>query len=161
MNSLSDARLIRTLYKASRAGVKIQLLVRGICSLRPGVRGISDNIEVVSIVGRFLEHSRVYYFRNGGEEEVYIGSSDLMSRNIDNRVEVLVPVKAPEIIRTICDKVLAVYLADNVKARQMNSAGGYVRRKNGRHPVNSQELLLQKRALAPKKVKHVRSRTQP
>ncbi len=161
MNSLSDPRLIRALYKASRAGVKIQLLVRGICSLRPGVNGISDNIEVVSIVGRFLEHSRVYYFRNGGAEEVYIGSADLMSRNIDNRVEVLVPIKDRDIIRTICDKVLPVYLADNVKARQMNSSGGYVRRKTaGRHPVNSQELLLLKRGVAAKKAKHVRSRTQ-
>jgi len=162
VNSLSDARVIRALYKASRAGVKIQLLVRGICSLRPGVRGISDNIEVVSIVGRFLEHSRVYYFRNGGAEEVYIGSADLMSRNIDNRVEVLVPIKDPDIIRTICDRVLPVYLADNVKARQMISTGTYVRRKTaGRHPVNSQELLLQKRSVAATKAKHVRSRTQP
>jgi polyphosphate kinase len=162
MNSLSDPRLIRALYKASRAGVKIQLLVRGICSLRPGVSGISDNIEVVSVVGRFLEHSRVYYFRNGGAEEVYIGSADLMSRNIDNRVEVLVPIKDPEIIRTICDKVLPVYLADNVKARQMNSSGGYARRKPaGRHAVNSQELLLKQRGVAAKKAKHARSRTQP
>jgi polyphosphate kinase len=160
VNSLSDAKLIRTLYKASRAGVRIQLLVRGICCLRPGVRGISDNIEVVSIVGRFLEHSRVYYFRNGGAEEVYIGSADLMSRNIDNRVEVLTPVKDPDIIRTICDKVLTVYLADNVKARQMTSSGGYPRRKTaGRNPVNSQEVLLQKRAVSAKKVKHAHSRT--
>ncbi|HWC96667.1 MAG TPA: polyphosphate kinase 1 [Candidatus Sulfopaludibacter sp.] len=160
MNSLSDAKLIRMLYKASRAGVRIQLLVRGICCLRPGVRGISDNIEVISIVGRFLEHSRVYYFRNNGAEEVYIGSADLMSRNIDNRVEVLVPVKDPEIIRTICDVVLPVYLADNVKARQMTSTGGYPKRKtNSRTPVNSQEVLLQRRANPPKKVKHVRSRT--
>ena len=155
MNSLSDSKIIRLLYKASRAGVKIQLLVRGICCLRPGLKGVSDNIEVVSIVGRFLEHSRVYYFRNGGAEEVYIGSADLMSRNIDNRVEVLVPVKQPEIIRTILDRVLPVYLADNVKARQMTSSGSYRPRKIGKEPVNAQEVLLQRRAAMAKKEKHV------
>jgi polyphosphate kinase len=155
MNSLSDPKIIRLLYKASRAGVKIQLLVRGICCLRPGLKGVSENIEVISIVGRFLEHSRVYYFRNGGEEEVYIGSADLMSRNIDNRVEVLVPVKQPEIIRTICDRILPVYLADNVKARQMTSTGAYRPRKIGKEPVNAQEVLLQRRAAMAKKEKHV------
>jgi polyphosphate kinase len=155
MNSLSDSKIIRLLYKASRAGVKIQLLVRGICCLRPGLKGVSDNIEVVSIVGRFLEHSRVYYFRNGGAEEVYIGSADLMSRNIDNRVEVLVPVKQPEIIRTILDRVLPVYLADNVKARQMTSSGSYRPRKIGKEPLNAQEVLLQRRAAMAKKEKHV------
>ena len=162
MNSLSDPKLIRTLYKASRTGVKIQLLVRGICSIRPGVSGISENIEVTSIVGRFLEHSRVYYFHNGGAEEVYIGSSDLMARNIDTRVEVLVPVKDPDIIRTICDEILPVYLADNVKARQMNSSGVYTRVKSGsKQPVNSQEMLLRRRVPHKKKVKHARTRTQP
>jgi polyphosphate kinase len=155
VNSLSDPKLIRLLYKASRAGVKIQLLVRGICCLRPGLKGVSENIEVISIVGRFLEHSRVYYFRNGGEEEVYIGSADLMSRNIDNRVEVLVPVKQPEIIRTICDRILPVYLADNVKARQMTSSGAYRSRKLGKEPVNAQEVLLHRRAALTKKEKHV------
>jgi polyphosphate kinase len=155
MNSLSDSKIIRLLYKASRAGLKIQLLVRGICCLRPGLKGVSDNIEVVSIVGRFLEHSRVYYFRNGGAEEVYIGSADLMSRNIDNRVEVLVPVKQPEIIRTILDRVLPVYLADNVKARQMTSSGSYRPRKIGKEPLNAQEVLLQRRAAMAKKEKHV------
>jgi polyphosphate kinase len=161
INSLSDAKFIRLLYKASRAGVKIQLLVRGICCLRPGIRGISDNIEVISIVGRFLEHSRVYYFRNSGAEEVYIGSADLMSRNIDTRVEVLVPVNDPDIIRTICDRALPVYLADNVKGRQMTSTGAYLRRKTpARNPVDSQEVLLQRRSIGTKKVKHARSRTQ-
>jgi polyphosphate kinase len=161
MNSLSDAKLIRALYRASHAGVKIQLLVRGICCLRPGVPGVSDHIQVISIVGRFLEHSRVYYFRNGSDEQVYMGSADMMSRNIDNRVEVLTPVEDPEIIRTILDRVLPVYLADNVKARQMNSNGTYTRGKTGKRPINAQEILLQKRVAAKKKSRPVRSRTQP
>ena len=151
MNSLVDPKLIRSLYRASRAGVKIQLLVRGICCLRPGVPGVSENIEVTSIVGRFLEHSRVYYFRNGGEEEVYIGSADLMPRNIDHRVEVLVPMRDARIIRTIRDDVLAVYLADNVKARHMQPDGTYTRKKaSGKHAVCAQEKLLRRRGRAPK-----------
>ena len=105
VNSLAERETIRLLYEASRAGVKIQLLVRGICCLRPGVPGVSENIEVTSIVGRFLEHSRVYYFHNGGEEEIYIGSADLMSRNIDHRVEVLAPIRDPGLVRSIRDGV--------------------------------------------------------
>jgi polyphosphate kinase len=143
MNALVDQRMIRALYRASAAGVKIQLLVRGICCLRPGLPGISENIEVISIVGRFLEHSRIYYFRNGGEEEVYIGSADLMPRNIDHRVEVLVPIRDPEMIRCLRDDVLATYLADNVKARQMQPSGSYVRRRpEGASAINAQEVLL-------------------
>jgi polyphosphate kinase len=154
MNSLADPKLIRVLYKASRAGVKIQLLVRGICCLRPGVPGVSDNIEVISIVGRFLEHSRVYYFRNDGDEEVYIGSSDLMSRNIDHRVELLAPIRDPDIIRQLKDGVLELFLSDNVKARQMQPNGTYVLRKtgDGRHPLNAQEKLIRKRAKHRSKV---------
>jgi len=160
MNSLVDSKLIRTLYKASRAGVKIDLLVRGICCLRPGVAGVSDNIQVISVVGRFLEHSRIYYFRNAGEEEVYIGSADLMPRNIDHRVEVLAPVRDPAMIRRLCDQVLAAYLKDNVKARQMNSNGVYSRKRpaHGRARVNVQELLIARRV--PKK-KPVHARQKP
>jgi len=160
MNSLVDSKLIRTLYKASRAGVKIDLLVRGICCLRPGVAGVSDNIQVISVVGRFLEHSRIYYFRNGGEEEVYIGSADLMPRNIDHRVEVLAPVRGPAMIRRLCDQVLAAYLKDNVKARQMNSSGVYSRKKpaHGRARVNVQELLIARRAPKKKKPEHARQK---
>jgi polyphosphate kinase len=148
VNSLADPRLIRSLYKASREGVKIQLLVRGICCLRPGVAGVSENIEVLSVVGRFLEHSRVYYFHNGGEEEVFIGSADLMPRNIDHRVEVLVPILDPALVRNICDDVLSVYLADNVKARHMQSSGTYTRKRavDARRKVDSQDRLLQRRA---------------
>src|SRR5205085_12017107 len=128
MNAMVDVQLIRALYRASRAGVKVQLIVRGICCLRPGVPGVSDNIEVISIVGRFLEHSRIYYFRNGGEEEIYIGSADLMPRNIDQRVEVLFPLEGEKLIRRVRDEILAVYLSDTAKARQMQSGGTYVRR---------------------------------
>ena len=147
VNSLAEPEIIRLLYEASRAGVRIQLLVRGICCLRPGVPQVSENIEVTSIVGRFLEHSRVYYFHNGGEEEIYIGSADLMSRNIDHRVEVLAPIRDPGLVRSIRDGVLKTYLADNVKARQMNAAGNYTRKKpaGGKAPVNSQECLLERR----------------
>jgi polyphosphate kinase len=146
MNALVDPPIIRALYRASRAGVKIRLLVRGICCLRPGLKGVSENIEVVSIVGRFLEHSRVYYFHNNGEEEIYIGSADLMPRNIDHRVEVLVPISDPAIVRRLTDDVLSAYWADNVKARQMQSTGAYALRKSGdqRKAVNVQEYLLRK-----------------
>ena len=157
MNSLVDPKLIRSLYKASRAGVKVDLLVRGICCLRPGLAGISENIQVTSIVGRFLEHSRIYYFDNGGEEEVYIGSADLMPRNIDQRVEVLVPVRDPAMIHRLRE-VLAAYLKDNVKARQMNSNGVYTRKKavNGRVRMNVQELLIARRAPKKKQPEHTR-----
>jgi len=159
MNALVDPKLIRELYRASRAGVKIELLVRGICCLRPGVAGVSENIQVTSIVGRFLEHSRVYYFHNNGEEEMYIGSADLMPRNIDHRVEVLVPVRDERIIRSIRDEVLAVYLGDSVNARQMQPDGTYIRKKpNGKHhPVCAQEKLMRRRSRQPKN-KLVRSR---
>jgi polyphosphate kinase len=158
MNSLVDPKLIRALYRASRAGVKVELLVRGICCLRPGIAGVSENIEVTSIVGRFLEHSRIYYFRNGGDEEVYIGSADLMPRNIDHRVEVLVPVRDAAMIRRLREQVLAAYLKDNVKARQMNSNGVYTRKKSAqpRARVNVQELLIARRAPKKKQAEHTR-----
>jgi polyphosphate kinase len=162
MNSLVDQKIIRALYKASQAGVRIQLLVRGICCLRPGVPGVSDRIEVTSIVGRFLEHSRIYYFRNGGEEEVYIGSADLMPRNIDHRVEVLVPIREPAMIRHLRDNVLEVYLSDNVKARQMNTTGVYTRRKAGaKSKMNSQEWFIRQRRQPPKKRDRNRARLKP
>ena len=147
MNALVDLPLIQALYRASQAGVKIQLLVRGICCLRPEVPGLSDHIEVTSIVGRFLEHSRIYYFANGGEEEIYIGSADLMPRNIDHRVEVLFPLDDPELVRRVRDQVLAIYLSDNVKARRMLPNGAYVRKHSGegKKHVNAQEWLLEKR----------------
>lgn len=116
MNSLVDYQCIRELYRASQAGVKVDLIIRGICCLRPGIIGLSENIRVTSIVGRFLEHSRIYYFRNGGKEEILMGSADLMPRNLDNRVETLFPVSA-EYIPVLRDVILGIHLKDNVKAR--------------------------------------------
>lgn len=125
MNSLVDKRMIKALYQASMAGVKIDLVVRGMCCIRPGLEEISENIRVISVVGRFLEHSRIYYFRNGGQEEILLGSADLMPRNINNRVEVLFPVEDTDVIRYLRDDVLAEYMNDNVKARLMYPDGTY------------------------------------
>ncbi len=125
INSLTDDKIVRALYRASQAGVSIDLIVRGICVLRPGIKGISENIRVRSITGRFLEHSRIFYFANGGDEQVFIGSADWMHRNLDRRVEAAVPIKDKNLIKYIRDKVLDAYLKDNVNARILNSEGGY------------------------------------
>jgi polyphosphate kinase len=128
MNSLTDSDLINELYAASQSGVEIDLIVRGTCSLRPGVKGLSSNIRVRSIVGRFLEHSRVMYFANGGEEvdeEVYIGSADWMQRNLDRRVEVLAPILAPDLKAYLKEVYLDAYLRDNVNARALRPDGAY------------------------------------
>lgn len=147
MNSLVDPRIIRLLYQASQAGVSVDLLCRGVCALRPGVPAVSDNIRVTSVVGRFLEHSRIFYFRNNGDEQIYVGSADLMPRNINRRVEALFPIERAALVRQIRDKLLSVYLADNVKARRMNAAGLYERvaRKEGEKMVNAQATLLKSR----------------
>jgi polyphosphate kinase len=144
MNALVDKRAIRLLYEASQAGVQVDLLVRGICCLRPGIKGVSENIRVISIVGRFLEHSRIYYFRNAGQEDIYLGSADLMPRNLNRRVEVVFPVRDPKLIRHLRDEVLATYLADVVKARHMHANGSYLRSSNrtAQDAVNSQQWLI-------------------
>ncbi|HNN12033.1 MAG TPA: polyphosphate kinase 1 [Anaerolineales bacterium] len=131
MNSLVDMGMIQLLYQASQAGVKIDLLVRGMCCLRPGVKGVSENIRVVSIVGRYLEHSRVYYFQNNANEEIYLGSADLMPRNLDHRVEVVFPVENKGHVRFLRDKILDAYLRDNTRARILESDGKYRRLKPG------------------------------
>jgi len=146
VNAIVDRPMIRLLYQASQAGVQIDLLVRGICCLRPGVDGLSENIRVTSIVGRFLEHSRIYYFRNGGQEDIYLGSADLMTRNLDYRVEVLFPVEDERLIRHLRDEVLATYLADNVKARWLRADGTYAPRQQaaGEVRISSQAAFLQR-----------------
>jgi len=138
MNALEDHEMIRLLYQASQAGVRVDLLVRGICCLRPGIPGISENIRVTSIVGRFLEHSRIYYFHNAGREEIYCGSADLMGRNLNHRVEVLFPVESKRLVARLRDGVLAKYLADNRNARHMDSDGNWTWDKAGEVAVDSQ-----------------------
>jgi len=128
MNALIDPLCITALYRASQAGVKVDLQVRGICCLRPGISGISENITVTSIVGRFLEHARIYYFHNGGIEEVLLGSADLMPRNLDRRVEILFPIENPENRKGIISGILPVQLRDTIKCRLLKSDGSYERR---------------------------------
>ena len=141
MNALVDARTIRALYRASCEGVAIDLIVRGICCLKPGIAGISDNIRVISIIGRFLEHSRAYYFHNGGKEELYLGSADIMPRNLDDRVETLFPVFNKSLIQVVKSD-LDLILSDNVKAWEMNPDGLYAKIPVGEPKVNSQALFL-------------------
>jgi polyphosphate kinase len=144
MNALIDTKIIRKLYEASRGGVRIDLLVRGICCLRPGVPGISENIRVISILDRFLEHSRVYYFHNGGNPEIYSGSADWMPRNFKKRAEILYPIENTEVKARIIKEILMTYLKDNVKARLMQPDGSYVRvkPKEGAKLVRSQSALI-------------------
>jgi polyphosphate kinase len=127
MNALEDPEMIKLLYRASQAGVRIDLLVRGLCCLRPGIPGISDRIQVSSAVGRFLEHSRIYYFGNGGHEEVFLGSADLMPRNLNRRVEIVFPVESPSLVQRIRQEILDVYLTDNVNTYHVGSDGVYHR----------------------------------
>ena len=145
MNSLVDEDIIRALYAASQAGVRIRLNVRGVCCLRPGIPGISDRITVRSIVGQFLEHSRIYYFENGGTPEVYMGSADLMERNLDRRVEVLCPISDPAMRQLLRDAVLEVLLSDTDRAWMLQTEGSYVRATPppGVPPLNSQKFLLE------------------
>ncbi|MDH5616368.1 MAG: polyphosphate kinase 1, partial [Acidimicrobiia bacterium] len=144
MNALIDKRMIQALYRASQAGVKIDLQVRGICSLRPGVPGLSENIRVTSIVGRFLEHARIFYFRNGGDEEMLLGSADLMPRNLNRRVEVLFPVGG-RVLELIRDAVLFVHLTDNVQSRLLQADGTYTRLEPApdQEPLDSQAWMLE------------------
>uniref|UniRef100_Q3AS60 Polyphosphate kinase n=1 Tax=Chlorobium chlorochromatii (strain CaD3) TaxID=340177 RepID=Q3AS60_CHLCH len=148
MNSLVDSRIIRALYKASSKGVKIDLLIRGICSLKPNIIGISDTIRVISIIGRFLEHSRAYYFYNGGKEELYLGSADMMPRNLDNRVEVIFPITDKSLVRQVKGD-LELMLTDTTKAWQMLPNGTYKRIANDENNINSQTFFMQ-RALQKK-----------
>src|SRR5205085_10387468 len=127
LNRLADPQLIRALYEASQAGVGVDLIVRSICMLRPGVPGLSETIKVRSIVGSFLEHHRIYYFANGGDEEVFIGSADWMPRNFNRRVEVVIPIHEPQLRSYLKDVVIAAYLCDNERARVLQHDGLYQR----------------------------------
>jgi polyphosphate kinase len=144
MNSLVDKPMIRRLYRASQAGVRVELNVRGMCCLRPGMPGVSDNITERSIVGRFLEHSRIYWFRNGGDEEVLLGSADLMPRNLNRRVEILFPVRDPGIRARLRDEIMATYLADNQKTRVLHADGAWehIWPAEGEKPLNAQEWFV-------------------
>ena len=143
-NAVADPAMIKVLYRASQCGVKIDLVVRGVCCLRPGIPGISDGITVRSVVGRFLEHSRIYYFHNAGEPEVYIGSADLMERNLDRRVEVLCPVRDEELRDHLRSVVLQSLLNDTHRASVLRTDGSYVRATPAKDevPVSSQQFLL-------------------
>jgi polyphosphate kinase len=147
MNALLDKSIIKALYQASQAGVEIDLIVRGMCALRPGVRGVSENIRVRSIVGRFLEHSRIFYFQNGGDEEIYVGSADWMPRNLYERVETMFPIRSAMLQQRLKQEVLSAYLADNVKARMLKSNGSYIRvrpaQRRGKHRAGGAEFNAQ------------------
>jgi len=144
-NALLDPPVIQALYRASQAGVEIDLVVRGQCALVPGLRGISSRIRVRSVVGRFLEHSRIFYFENGGQPDLYLGSADWMQRNLYARVEVLFPVKDPQLRERICNEVLAAYLSDTRKARLLEPDGCYTRPRSIRngHGFSAQDHLIE------------------
>lgn len=143
MNALVDPQIIFALYEASRAGVQIDLIIRGICCLRPGLPNLSDNIRVISIIGRFLEHSRIYYFYNNNQEEIYIGSADWMRRNLDRRVEVITPIKDQEIAKDL-QEILGIMLADNRHAWDLQPDGHYIQRHPGDNcpEANSQKTIM-------------------
>ncbi len=145
-NGLIDSDIIATLYMASMEGVKIELNIRGLCCLRPGIKGISDNITVISIVDRFLEHSRIYYFENNGNPEMYMGSSDMMPRNLIARVETLFPVLDKKMMKCIYDNILMIHFADNVKAKALQPDGSYKHvSRRGRKPLRSQQWFIDNR----------------
>ena len=153
MNSLCDKEIIAALYEASAAGVQIDLIIRGICCLKVGISGISENIRARSIVGNFLEHSRIFYFFNDGQPEFYMGSADWMPRNLDRRVEILFPVDDEKIQKRVYH-ILEVELADNVKAHLLNPNGKYEKPdKRGKTLVNSQEQFCKEAKLKKEKDK--------
>ncbi len=151
MNALVDPMIIETLYEASQAGVKIDLIVRGICCLRPGVEGVSENIRVISIIGRFLEHSRIFYFHNSGAEEIFIGSADWMPRNLDRRIEAVAPIEDPDIIKDL-QEILGIMLADNRQAWELQSDGSYIQHRpdDNNSEQSAHEILM---AMAQKSVR--------
>jgi len=160
LNALEDADVTRALYRASQAGVKLDLIVRDSCRLRPGIPGLSENVTVISIVGRFLEHSRILYFRNGGDEEYYIGSADFMKRNLESRVEQMVSIESPA-LRKQLRFMLDAQLADQRSAWEMQPDGSYVQRqpRNERKDKSSQQTLIERAEKAYKDATRLRKRT--
>ena len=150
VNGLLEPVIVQALYRASQAGVQIDLVCRGICGLRPGVPGVSDNIRVTSVVDRFLEHSRIFTFENGGDPLVYVGSADWMDRNLSRRVEVVFPIEQKDLKQRMIDEILAFSLADNVKASELGSDGSYRRVKvpDGEPAVRSQQKFVEAAAEA-------------
>ena len=156
MNSLTDQKIIEQLYDASKAGVKIDLIIRGICCLRPGIPGVSENIRVVSIVGRYLEHSRIFWFNNGGSSELYLSSADLMGRNLDRRVELMFPIDDVVLAKQVFQETLEGALKDNVGARILRADGSYIRcvPVNNEPAVESQKIIAQSRLRNTQQLKH-------
>jgi polyphosphate kinase len=154
MNALVDEEIIRALYRASIAGVRIELVIRGICCLKPGLPGVSENIRVMSVIGRFLEHSRVYYFNNGGKSELFLGSADFMPRNLDKRVETIFPVVDHRLVESV-KADLELILKDNTKSWEMNPDGTFSRKRGGRPVVDSQRLFMRQSA---KRKKHTKTK---
>ena len=148
MNALVDIAIIETLYEASREGVEIDLIIRGICCLKPGIPGVSENIRVISIIGRFLEHSRIFYFQNGGQEEIYIGSADWMTRNLSRRVEAAAPIEDPHIFKEL-QEMLGIFLADNRQGWDLQPDGSYSQRHPGENGIEkSAQALFMEKAIA-------------
>lgn len=156
-NALEDPAIVDALYRASQAGVRVQLIIRDTCRIRPGIPGLSDNVSVISIVGRFLEHARIYYFRNSGDEEYYVGSADLMTRNLESRVEVLVPIEH-EALRRQLHAILEAQLNDQRGAWEMQSDGEYIQRQpqNNQSRLSSQEMFVAAAALRAERAKRLR-----
>ena len=153
INSLEDKKIAQALYKASQAGVKVMLNIRGICCLRPGIKGVSENIEVVSIVDRYLEHARIFYFSNGGHQEIYLSSADWMGRNLDRRLETFFPIKSSKHEKRL-KNILGTYFVDNRNAFTMNSDGTYDRKKEGKKKIRSQEKFYEEACSAVESKKH-------
>ena len=152
MNSLTDKKVIKKLFEASQCGVKIKLIIRGICCLKPGIKGVSENIEVISIVGRFLEHSRIYYFYHNGQEKMYLSSADMMTRNMIKRVEILFPVLDPNLVKRL-KGIVDLQLNDGLKGRIQNNEGLYQYNDAGNKHMNSQEMLMDEAMLAGKEMR--------
>jgi len=138
-----DVAVIEALYRASQAGVKIDLIIQGICCLRTGMEGVSENIKVISIIGRFLEHSRIFYFHNNGEEEIYIGSADWMTRNLSRRVEAITPVEEPKLMKQL-EELLGLMLSDNRQSWELQTDGSYIQRrpKEGEIEHSTHQILM-------------------